>query len=207
MEIIIDGTPGYPFGELPATLIGVLKGLEEGTRTGGRGITRIEVDGKEILPEDVMDKMGDHAVDTVGSVAITTRSLNEMVRDCLSRMRETVRELPGLCRSLAEVFQSDTPEEGFEPFQRLAEIWHIIKQNEMHVASTIGLDLENTPVEGKALRESHMELNTYLGECIGALEAGDTVLIGDLLEYELAPRAESEAHILATLEQHAGLSA
>jgi hypothetical protein len=151
--------------------------------------------------------MGDKAVDTVGSVLITTRSLNEMVRDCLSRMRETVRELPGLCRSLAEVFQSDTPEDGFEPFQRLAEIWHIIKQNELHVASTIGLDLENTPVEGKALRESHMELNTYLGECIGALEAGDTVLIGDLLEYELAPRAESEAHILATLEQHAGISA
>jgi hypothetical protein len=207
MDIIIDGTPGYPFGELPADLIGVLKGIEEGTRADGRGITQIVVDGEEILPEDVMEKMGDKAVDTVGSVLITTRSLNEMVRDCLSRMRETVRELPGLCRSLAEVFQSDTPEDGFEPFQRLAEIWHIIKQNELHVASTIGLDLENTPVEGKALRESHMELNTYLGECIGALEAGDTVLIGDLLEYELAPRAESEAHILATLEQHAGISA
>ena len=36
-----------------------------------------------------------------------------------------------------------------------------------------------------------------------ALEAEDCVLLGDLLEYELAPRAEAEAEVVALLRSQA----
>jgi hypothetical protein len=43
-------------------------------------------------------------------------------------------------------------------------------------------------VGGREPREFFAELNRVLGELLSAFQARDTVLIGDLLEYEVAPR-------------------
>jgi hypothetical protein len=43
-------------------------------------------------------------------------------------------------------------------------------------------------VGGREPREFFAELNRVLGELLSAFRARDTVLIGDLLEYEVAPR-------------------
>lgn len=47
-------------------------------------------------------------------------------------------------------------------------------------------------------------MNKFLAEAVGALESGDLVLLGDLLEYELAPRAEAEVRITALLRERTG---
>jgi len=43
-------------------------------------------------------------------------------------------------------------------------------------------------VGGRESREFFTDLNRVLGELLSAFQAHDTVLIGDLLEYEIAPR-------------------
>jgi hypothetical protein len=48
--------------------------------------------------------------------------------------------------------------------------------------------LEVPAVGGREPREFFAELNRMLGDLLAAFQARDTVLIGDLLEYEIAPR-------------------
>jgi hypothetical protein len=51
------------------------------------------------------------------------------------------------------------------------------------------------------------ELNSFLDEAAQALRDGDTVLLADLLEYELSPRAELEGEIVSLLRRQAEASA
>lgn len=60
-----------------------------------------------------------------------------------------------------------------------------------------GIDLGDTPVDGNDFRSYIEELGTALKELISAYEGGDAVLVGDLAEYELAPRLRSLANALA----------
>ena len=59
------------------------------------------------------------------------------------------------------------------------------------------IDLSTLTVDGTPIEEFTAELNVHLLELSQAMEAGDTVLIGDLLEYEIAPRLSA---LLSTLE-------
>jgi hypothetical protein len=47
---------------------------------------------------------------------------------------------------------------------------------------------ENLEVEGSPVRDFIVEFDTAIGDLIQAYEGRDTVLVGDLAEYELAPR-------------------
>jgi hypothetical protein len=55
----------------------------------------------------------------------------------------------------------------------------------------VGRDLNDCEVDGKSLPEFYKELNGILSELIEAFGARDSVLIGDLMEYEVAPRLRS----------------
>ena len=52
------------------------------------------------------------------------------------------------------------------------------------------LDVKSLSIGGTSFEEFYQTLNSFLKELSGAFETGDSVLIGDLLEYEIAPRIE-----------------
>jgi hypothetical protein len=121
------------------------------------------------------------------------------VNNCLAELERALPELPEVCHRLAEVFQSERPESGYEPFEQLAAIWKTIKEREIQIFNALDIDLGSIEVDGEPISRIHEELNQYIDEAAEALKAGDCVLLGDLLEYELAPRAETEAAIVALL--------
>ena len=65
------------------------------------------------------------------------------------------------------------------------------------------LDWDALDVDGSSVKEMHDKLNACLEEAADALTAGDCVLLGDLLEYELAPQAEAEVKIVSLLRDRA----
>ena len=46
-------------------------------------------------------------------------------------------------------------------------------------------------IDGKTCEEFYTELNGLLNDVLAAFDARDSVLIGDLFEYEIAPRVEA----------------
>ncbi|HUZ16779.1 MAG TPA: hypothetical protein VMV68_00210 [Spirochaetia bacterium] len=58
------------------------------------------------------------------------------------------------------------------------------------VRSKGGVDFGALAISGVSFPDFYVEFNNILSELIDAFSAGDSILIGDLLEYEVAPRLE-----------------
>jgi hypothetical protein len=206
MEVIVDGERGVSPSEGHEDVLSVLVEISDIIRAKKKGILKLEVDGVNIPPSEVAEVLSEKPLQDVQQLQILTGDLAEMLDSALQALEENVPELPNVCRTLAEVFQGENPEEGFDPFQEIARIWGFIKNQEQLAADVMQVDLEELSLGGQPLMEMHRGLNECLEEAIQALEANDCILLGDLLEYELAPRAERETEIVGLLRKHQAAS-
>lgn len=203
MDVIVDGEQNFKIQGDPENVLSVIVAAGDLLRGKGRGITAIRVDGVPVTPEAMAEALESRAIASVTTLEIVSGSLRNMIAQSLDELQSALPDLPEACHSLAEVFQGDEPESGYDPFHRLAEIWRHIKIRESEVAHALDLDLDALDIDGTCIREMHESLNNFLAEAAEALEREDCVLLGDLLEYELAPRAEVEAGIVALLRERA----
>jgi len=203
MDVKIDGVPVGTWEREPEDAIDALALIADGLRTQGRAMVSVTIDGRVLRPEEVSAELSGKSLDAVGALAVSSESVSALVAECLSDLEQVLPELPEACHRLAEVFQGDCPETGYEPFQQLAEIWSVIKERELQILSALGIDGDSLAIGGVPLAKAHEELNQFVEEAAGALQVRDCVLLGDLLEYELAPRAEAEAEIVALLREKA----
>lgn len=202
MDVIVDGASNYNLQGDPQDLLGALGAVSEFLHSQGRSVLSVKVDGEEISPESIAIRLKDQPLSNVSRLEIGSESTSALVEDCLQGLQEFLPELPQVCRSLAEVFQGEKPDEGFDPFVELAEIWGNVKSRQALVANALELDSATLEVDGKSVQAIHAELNQFLQEAEQALKDGDIILLADLLEYELAPRAELEVAIVSLLQAH-----
>ena len=200
MDVIVDGASNYDLKGEPADVLSAVGAVSDFLKSQGRSILSVKADGNDIQPEELTERLKDVPLSEVGRLEIGSESTAALVDECLKGLNESLPELPKVCRNLAEVFQGENPEEGFDPFVELAGIWAQVKSRESLVANALDADLNALEVGGKSLQAIHGELNQFLEEAEQALKDGDTILLGDLLEYELAPRAEQEVEIVAILQ-------
>ncbi len=207
MEVIVDGREGFPANDQAETVFDLVVAIGRSLQEQGRSIMAVQVDGQAISAENLMNTMKDKPLEQVQRISVTSENTRALVQESLSEIESSLPELPLVCQELARLFQSETPDAGFEPFERLAAIWGAIKERELMVANSLELPLEDLRIGDQTVREFHDDLNGYLREAAEALKSGDSVLLGDLLEYELAPRAEKESTIVALLKKEAGQQA
>lgn len=203
MNIWVDGaaveTPNSEAGDA----LTAIAALNERLRAGGRAIIHVAVDGLDVPFAELAGRLSGAPAASIARIELQTTGLHQLVDEALTELEGSISELPTACHQLAAVFQGEFPDEGFEPFQRLAGIWEHIKERELQIASALEIQLGDKQLHGKALEAHHEELNRFLIESVDAMEKRDTVLLGDLLEYELAPRASLETEIVALLKEHA----
>jgi len=203
MDVIVDGGRDFRLTGDPSDTLAAVAAVSEFLRERGRGILSLQVNGNSVNPEQLIELLQGKPVGEVSVLEVSSERIDKLVEDALREMQTAAPELPQLCHSLAEVFQGERPEEGYEPFHKLAEIWSHIKSMELQVAGALSVDLAAIELKGVTIEQLHVELNGYLEEAAQALESLDCVLLGDLLEYELAPRAEVEGEIIALLQTEA----
>ncbi len=207
MDVIVDGASNYNLQGAPEDVFGAVGAVSEFLRSQGRSVLSVKVDGEEVSPENIDQRLKGKSIADVTRLEVGSKSTSALVEECLSGLQEFLPELPQVCSNLAEVFQGEKPDEGFEPFGELAEIWGHIKTREALVANALELDLGDLEVDGNTVQSVHAELNQFLQEAEQALKDGDIILLADLLEYELAPRAELEVSIVSLLQAHIPASA
>lgn len=200
MDVIVDGAKNYDLKGEPADVLSAVGAVSDFLKGQGRSILSISVDGEDVQPEDLATRLKGMPTESVSRLEIGSELVTVLVDNCLKGLNESLPELPHACRNLAQVFQGESPEDGFDPFVEIANIWSQIKARESLVARALDVDLSALEVNGKSLQAIHDELNQFLEEAEQALKDGDTILLGDLLEYELAPRAEQEVEIVALLQ-------
>ncbi|MCX5757057.1 MAG: hypothetical protein NTU83_00820 [Candidatus Hydrogenedentes bacterium] len=203
MDVKVDGVAGWAWTREPEHVMDALSLIDENLRARGRAMVSVEADGRALQPEEMAAALSGKTLDNVGSLAVKSKPISVLVAECLDELEQVLPELPQVCHRLAEVFQSDSPESGYEPFQQLAESWRVIKKRELQVLKALGIEADSLVLAGVPMLKAHEELNAFFEEAAGALQVRDCVLLGDLLEYELAPRAEAEAEIVALLREKA----
>jgi len=201
MDVIIDGTRTHTFEKPPADVIAALAEVNDKLQGEGRAIVAIGIDGRRVSADSLAEALGKATPEDIGKIEVTSEDVSVLVRQSLDELEETLPNLPQACHELARVFQGTEPAQGYEPFQRLAELWGHVKEREKMVAHALGIDLDSMAIGDASIRSLHEHLNGVLDEAARAIECNDLVLLGDLLEYEMAPRAESEAEIVAMLKE------
>jgi hypothetical protein len=104
--------------------------------------------------------------------------------ELLSQSTARINEIPLLLQTGKDREAMETVVMFTELSQKLVRLFPILKMN-------AGLDLGKKLQTGQTLEEFYTDFNTTLAELNDAFQARDTILIGDLLEYEISPRVEN----------------
>lgn len=201
MDVKVDNCRRLSLEGTPPDLLTAIVAIGDCLKKEGRAILSVTLDGRAWSPENLLE-LGAQPLTEASEIEVTSEALSTLVDRTLRELEEVLPELPKACHALAAIFQGSTPTEGYEPFQRLAEIWSAVKARELEVAAVLDCPLDEVSVDGQPVQRIHGELNRYLQEAADALQSGDCVLLGDLLEYELAPRARQEIEIVAALRRY-----
>ena len=199
MEVTVDGKRDFVPAGSKDSILSVLGEISDRLRRENRAIMGVRIDGRDLSPASLSDEVTGLCIEDVQLLEVMSDDLKGMVLSALRDLEENLPELPLACSNLAAVFHGEHPEEGYEPFQNLAEIWTFVKKQQLLVSNAIGLSMDDLALEGVSLERMHEDLNGVLEEAAQALKDNDCVLLGDLLEYELAPRAEKETDIVTLM--------
>ncbi len=202
MDVIVDGNQDFQLTGDPPDVFSVIVAVDAFLQENDRAIQSVKIDGKPVTPEGTEALRGMPLSD-VAMFEVESEEIQKLVAECLDELEQELPNLPGACHELAAQFQGESPEDGFAPCDELAKAWGYVKTQEQLVINALGLDPGAVEIEGVSLETLHTDLNGRLEEAIQALQASDTVLLGDLLEYELAQRAERETQIVGLLRDKA----
>lgn len=111
---------------------------------------------------------------------------NSELAAAASRLRESVERLS----EVSVMLQTGRDQEAMQEIVHFAELSSQIIRLYPSLKQAGGIDFASVEVDGTSFPDFYAEFNGILGELIEAFGAEDSVLIGDLLEYEVSPRLE-----------------
>ena len=117
MDVVVDGSPNFKVEGDPSDVFSVLVAVNEFLHKQGRGIVSVRADEADIPPARLIDSLQDTPTNEVMRLEVTSEKVSTLVEAYLKEMDEVLPELPKASHELAEVFQGEAPEEGYEPFQ------------------------------------------------------------------------------------------
>ncbi len=130
-----------------------------------------------------------------------TKQLSEIINKLLTEIRDPVKALNNLALELEQciseisdvslLLQTGKDRKAMEAIIRFSELNENLVRIFQNLQNNRQKETEELTIDGMSLEKFYTELNAILKELVEAFHAQDSVLIGDLLEYEIAPRLES----------------
>lgn len=196
MEIVINGKKIDFEIEREKTVGEILGSIESECEKAGMTVTGLKYDGAEIDAES-LDGFFAKSPDSVGTVELTAITGEEILRI----MRDLGGRLTGCIPRLQEIplaLQTGKDRSVMETINGCSSDLHSLYQL-LPLLPLTGLDSKGPDIDGIPLVDYPAELSPILRDLLDALEKKDTILVGDLSEYELAPRIERLGSALATV--------
>ena len=197
MEISINGNNINYTLEHEENVGQILGILESECEKNGMTITGISVDG-ELLEAGELENLFSRAPGDISTLALETMSGGEVV----SIMHRLGAKMEGHVSSLSEIpvlLQTGDDGKVMEIIHEFARDFESLCQSIPLLDSISSRDASTLLVEDIPLDQYPSQLTPLLGELIEAIKSKDTVLMGDISEYELAPKVEALASVLGTV--------
>jgi hypothetical protein len=195
MDLVINGN-GVDFTLESERTMGELLGSIEGEleRTG-QTVVSVCVDGKDI-PAESLDCLFARDITTVSKLELSTLSpaeILEMLKDSgqkLGLSSPKLEDIPVLLQTGKDLSVMETIQAFSLEIERLYRLIPLLPLTHLLPKTLI--------IDGVPLEEFPSSLRPLLEELLDALKRHDTVTVGDIAEYELAPRIKELARVIET---------
>ncbi len=193
ISFYINGEPVEVQLEGEETIGDVLKSFELTCEENAAAVIGITVDGNSITAEtfdsEATKPLGK---DTKFEFSVVTR---DSIKQSFAALSQLFSELSEQMENVPVALQSGKNKEVSDSIKKVADSI----DNFCHIAALASLfpqDFSNTKIEGKDFAEFFEEFSPVLVDFEQALSNNDTVLIGDLSEYEICPRLKAISEAL-----------
>lgn len=178
------------------SLATMLEGLNSDLAKGGRFIASLMVDGEEVVGSVEEER---RCLEGIETIEIKTETPVNLVGKILDEGQNYINGLKDYLLQVAGNFSAgrECADGSFtEAVQGLQ--WFV--QMTDFVECTLNLDFRKLTFNGMPIAEYVNNLNGMLLDIINAQEANDTVLLADILEYDLVPHLEQWKEIYVLFE-------
>ena len=196
LNILINGH-ALDFAMEGEKTVGEVLGAVEGEcEKSALTVTGIRVDGTDVAAGD-MDELFARGVNSVGTIELSTISgtdVKGMIGALGSRFtahRDRLVDVPVLLQTGNDLRVMETINALSNDLYQLYQLLPL-----MPIA---GIEGQGPEVDGVRLADYPTYLSPLLKDLLGALEGKDTILVGDLSEYELAPKIERLGSVLSSI--------
>jgi hypothetical protein len=152
-------------------------------------VKRIQIDGLPVMPSGISNNPPEmlEQIDGREKVEIFTGTLLEIARDSIAEALLYLNRIEDATPSLAESFRFSPNPETFKNLQQICEgfCWLNLLMDKLE--TNFRVNFEKLTVRGVPAAEHHQKFISILKQLVESQEAGDFVLIADLLEYEILP--------------------
>ena len=193
ISFYINGEPVEVKLEGESTIGDVLKSFEMTCEENQAAVIGIAVDGKTITADDFDEEAAKPlGKDTKFEFTIVTK---DSIKQSFAALSKLFVELAQQMEEIPAALQSGKNQEVSQSITKVADSI----DNFCHVATLASLfpeDFKNTKINGMQFNDFFAAFSPILHDFEQALQNNDTVLIGDLSEYEICPRLKEIASAL-----------
>ena len=188
VSFYINGEPVEVQLEGEKTIGDVLKSFEITCEENNAAVIGITVDGTnitaELFDEKAKEELGN---DTKFVFSVVTK---DSVKQSFTALSQLFEQLSQKMEEVPVALQGGKNKEVADSIKKVADsidqFCHIAA-----LASLFPQDFENTKIDGKQFNDFFADFSPILLDFEQALQNNDTVLIGDLSEYEICPRLKA----------------
>ena len=193
ISFYINGDPVEVQLEGEETIGDVLKSFEITCEENAAAVIGISVDGKTITA-DTFDEEAEKPLgkDTKFEFSVVTK---DSIKQSFTELSKLFNELSQQMENVPVALQSGKNAQVSESIKKVADSI----DNFCHIAALASLfpqDFGATKIDGKQFGDFFQEFSPILSDFEQALTNNDTVLIGDLSEYEICPRLKAISQAL-----------
>lgn len=196
MNILINGQALDYVSEGEKTVGEILGAVESECEKSGMTVTGIRVDGADVPAAD-MDALFAREPESVSTIELSTLSAQN-VKDMIVALGSRFTDHGGQLVEIPVLLQTGKDIKVMETINALSNDLYQLYQL-LPLMPMAGIEGKGPEVEGIKLADFPSILSPILKELLGALEKKDTILVGDLSEYELAPKIGQLGSVLSTI--------
>jgi hypothetical protein len=185
MAIYLDNEPLTGEGLAPGATVGSMIEMARGRLSGsGRMVLGLRCGECEVSAEQ-LDEIWSRPCDMFDRLEVIAGRPGPLVADALAITRQALSQTYASAASAAEHLTAGNTAEAMRVLGECCAVWARVHESVVRGCALLSLDVSGVEVDDRPVSQWLRELAKTLVGIKGAIESRDTVLLGDILRYEM----------------------
>jgi|GEM_PF-4324205 len=189
MEILVNGQPGMASAPDDASLGEIIQYLRVEFGRQRLVVRTFTVNGEEVFPDDDAELCARLAGD-LEKLEVQLATLEAVSHDVLDELAAKMPDLAAQAVSVTEKLQTGDANVASEELQRFVNSVAYVVDAISNIQQLLNIDFAKYNTDEHDVKESFNSLGSQLNDLHEAVKDRDMATLGDILEFDLAPKIE-----------------